>query len=94
MTFLESIKHCFSNYGNFKGRGKRSEYWYFQLFAFIVFFHSNVVIPVFVHCCDFGIVYTNTRSWYSEASRRRAIRLEPSLGFRAVWRVFYTFLAG
>ena len=46
MTFLESIKHCFSNYGNFKGRGKRSEYWYFQLFAFIVYFIAMLLSPV------------------------------------------------
>ena len=33
MNFTQSIAHCFSNYTNFNGRGSRSEYWWFCLFA-------------------------------------------------------------
>ncbi|MBP6385187.1 MAG: DUF805 domain-containing protein [Pseudarcicella sp.] len=29
---------CFRNYANFKGRARRSEYWYFQLFLFLAVF--------------------------------------------------------
>ena len=29
----KSIANCFSNYTNFNGRGSRSEYWWFCLFA-------------------------------------------------------------
>ena len=36
MTFFEAIKSVFSNYANFSGRARRSEYWYFVLFNVIV----------------------------------------------------------
>lgn len=32
MTFVESIKTCFSKYAEFNGRASRSEYWWFMLF--------------------------------------------------------------
>jgi len=32
MTFLESIKTCFSKYATFDGTASRSEYWWFALF--------------------------------------------------------------
>ena len=35
MNFGQSISYCFSNYFNFNGRGSRSEYWWFYLFATI-----------------------------------------------------------
>lgn len=37
MTFGQSIKTCFSKYVTFSGRATRSEYWWFALFCFIVF---------------------------------------------------------
>lgn len=36
MSFTESIKSVFSKYATFSGRARRSEYWYFALFVFIV----------------------------------------------------------
>ena len=36
MTFVEAIQSVFSNYANFNGRARRSEYWYFALFNFVV----------------------------------------------------------
>ena len=35
MTFIESIKTCFSKYANFEGTASRSEYWWFFLFLFL-----------------------------------------------------------
>lgn len=35
MTFVESIKTCFSKYADFKGRASRSEYWWFVLFIML-----------------------------------------------------------
>ena len=32
MTFSESVKSFWSNYSKFKGRARRSEYWWIQLF--------------------------------------------------------------
>jgi uncharacterized membrane protein YhaH (DUF805 family) len=43
MGFQESIKHCLTNYANFKGRAKRSEYWYFVLFCALVYLVTMVV---------------------------------------------------
>lgn len=34
--FGEAIKRAFSNYCNFNGRASRSEYWWFQLFCFLI----------------------------------------------------------
>ena len=36
MTFQEAISSAFSNYANFSGRARTSEYWYFCLFNIIV----------------------------------------------------------
>lgn len=36
MSFKESIVNVFQNYANFSGRARRSEYWYFTLFIFLV----------------------------------------------------------
>ena len=36
MSFKEAVSSVFSNYANFNGRARRSEYWYFVLFNLIV----------------------------------------------------------
>ena len=36
MGFSEAIKTCFTKYADFSGRARRSEYWYFALFVFLV----------------------------------------------------------
>ena len=36
MTFIESIKTCYSKYFDFTGRARRSEFWWFYLFSTIV----------------------------------------------------------
>lgn len=36
MSFVEAIKSCFSQYVGFKGRARRSEFWFFYLFIAIV----------------------------------------------------------
>lgn len=36
MTFVESVKTCFSKYADFKGRASRSEYWWYALFIVLV----------------------------------------------------------
>ena len=36
MSFGEAIKSVFSKYAVFSGRARRSEYWYFYLFTFLV----------------------------------------------------------
>lgn len=36
MSFGRAIEHVFTNYANFNGRARRSEYWYFMLFYCLV----------------------------------------------------------
>lgn len=36
MSLKEAVISAFKNYANFKGRARRSEYWYFSLFSLIV----------------------------------------------------------
>ncbi|MGD9920438.1 MAG: DUF805 domain-containing protein [Pseudorhodoplanes sp.] len=37
MNFTEAIQSGFQNYANFKGRAQRSAFWFWNLFAFIVY---------------------------------------------------------
>lgn len=46
MTFVESIKTCFSKYTNFDGRASRSEYWWFTLFTILVSFGEALIIDL------------------------------------------------
>lgn len=36
MSFTDAVKTCFTKYCDFGGRARRSEYWYFFLFNFVV----------------------------------------------------------
>lgn len=45
MGFGEAIQNVFSNYANFSGRARRSEYWYFVLLTFIVSIVLAVLTP-------------------------------------------------
>lgn len=57
MSFTEAVEHVFANYALFEGRARRSEFWYFQLFQFIVGFTAGllaftgflaVLFPIFI----------------------------------------------
>jgi uncharacterized membrane protein YhaH (DUF805 family) len=43
MTFGESISTCFSKYATFDGRAKRSEFWWWALFTFLVSAATGIV---------------------------------------------------
>ena len=43
MGFGEAIRTCFAKFATFSGRARRSEYWYFMLFALVVSFGIGVV---------------------------------------------------
>ena len=52
MSFIASIRYCLSNYKTFQGRGSRSEYWWFFVFAAVVtnlgtLIDTAVSLPVF-----------------------------------------------
>ena len=44
LSFMEAVKKCFANYANFKGRARRSEFWWWMLFTYIV--NCVLYIPV------------------------------------------------
>ncbi len=46
MTFVESIKVCFSKYAEFKGRASRPEFWWWCLFVFLAGIAAGVVSQV------------------------------------------------
>ena len=37
LTFMEAVKTCFKKYATFKGRARRSEFWWFYLFLSLVY---------------------------------------------------------
>jgi len=45
VTFADAIRLYFSNFTNFSGRARRSEYWYASLFVFLVNMVVAAVIP-------------------------------------------------
>lgn len=44
MGFMDAVKSVYSNYFNFQGRARRSEYWFFYLFAVIVGVVAQILI--------------------------------------------------
>ena len=47
MNMKEAVVSAFSKYANFKGRARRSEYWYFVLFNFLVNLGFNMMNTIF-----------------------------------------------
>ncbi len=45
MSFAAAIQSFFKNYANFKGRARRSEFWYSLLFVTVVAFILGLVMP-------------------------------------------------
>ena len=45
MTFIEAIKSYFKNYVTFKGRARRSEFWFAALFTFLVSTAISIIAP-------------------------------------------------
>jgi uncharacterized membrane protein YhaH (DUF805 family) len=43
MDFMTAVRTCFSKYVDFSGRARRSEFWYFVLFTFLVGIVTNIV---------------------------------------------------
>jgi uncharacterized membrane protein YhaH (DUF805 family) len=57
MKFGEAISSAFSNYANFKGRTRRSGYWFFNLFYVIVIFGS-AFLDALLFGESSGVLYT------------------------------------
>lgn len=48
MGFIQAIKNVFVNFADFSGRARRSEYWFFRLFNFLVIFTVFILATPFV----------------------------------------------
>ena len=48
MNFGTAIQSFFANYANFKGRARRSEYWFASLFTGLVSFVASIITPATV----------------------------------------------
>lgn len=46
MDFMTAVRTCFSKYVGFSGRGRRSEFWYFVLFTFLVGIVTSILDAV------------------------------------------------
>ena len=65
MSFGDAIKSFFTNYANFKGRARRSEFWYSYLFVAVIGFVLNLVVPGQPVDLGNGIVYQGVGILYS-----------------------------
>jgi len=45
MSFFDAIKSYFKNYATFKGRARRSEFWFTVLFTFLVSAALSIIFP-------------------------------------------------
>lgn len=52
IDFGEAIKTCFHKYADFSGRATRAEFWWFQLFIFLVAIAISVVDCGLLRECD------------------------------------------
>ena len=43
MGIVDAVQNCFNNYANANGRARRSEFWYWVLFQFIVQFIAAII---------------------------------------------------
>lgn len=58
MGFGEAIKTCFSKYFTISGRARRSEYWYFYLFTFILGIVAGIIDVALGLGGDIGLLGT------------------------------------
>lgn len=52
VSFIDAIKLAFAHYADFKGRSRRSEYWWFFLFDTIVSGVISAIVP------DLALIWT------------------------------------
>jgi uncharacterized membrane protein YhaH (DUF805 family) len=54
MSFTDAVRTCLSKYVDFTGRARRSEYWWFALFVFLVGVVANFLDVLFGTRSDVG----------------------------------------
>lgn len=53
MSFMESVRTCFSKFATFEGRARRTEFWMFYLFSQIIAFVGYVIAIVVLVAAGF-----------------------------------------
>ena len=69
MNFVQSIQTCYKNFFDFSGRASKSEFWWFQLYAIIIYgmmfvFQGDLVLVFSI------LAIVNTIPLYAAAVRR------------------------
>ncbi|MEJ6390351.1 DUF805 domain-containing protein [Gymnodinialimonas ulvae] len=64
MDFMTAVRHVFANYANFSGRARRSEFWWWTLFAFILAIVAQIIdaaigIPILYVVVSLGLLIPN-----------------------------------
>lgn len=63
MGFKEAVDTCFAKYAVFKGRARRSEYWWFSLFILLVTAVLLGPVAVLAYLEESGVINTDTGLW-------------------------------
>lgn len=63
MRFREAVNTCFAKYAEFKGRARRSEYWWFSLFCFLVMAVFLGPMGVLSYLEEGGVINTDAGLW-------------------------------
>ncbi len=90
MDFKEAVKACFSKAFTFTGRARRSEYWYWCLFVFIVSMPFAILLEfvpedVWALMLPLSMVYSGWSIFCSIASFAVAIRRLHDIGRSGWW---------
>ena len=94
MNIGQSISHCFSNYFNFNGRGSRSEFWWFELFAIALSVLGSVWDASMGDTSGNGMMYwLFTAATFFPAIAVGARRLH-DVGKSGWWQLLYITLIG
>jgi len=63
MSFKQAVSTCLANYADFSGRARRSEYWWFSLFIFLVVLVLMAPVAVMAYLEESGGVNMDAGGW-------------------------------
>ncbi|MCM1042083.1 MAG: DUF805 domain-containing protein [Bacteroides sp.] len=56
LSFGEAIASCFKKFACFRGRARRSEFWYWYMFSIIVYLSIGIMIWYFIYGFYIGVI--------------------------------------
>ena len=80
MSFSEAVKDGFDHYAKFDGRASRPSFWWWVLFAFIVWIAASILdaaidATIFSIIVSLGLILPNLSKSHQKAPRHRSHRL-------------------